>query len=1188
MIILDLTDIEKIKKKINFNIRLIDTKESIIKRLVYALRKVHPLLPKYVNILDFNFNKKELKVIDLFSLVKERYTDLNSFVIFYKDTKDWEISPVELFKIWIISNLTQVNEINTQFHTLFFKYINDVLKLNSQDFEELLKDIPNFKEEFNNKVNSFLKSLEPEIEFETYFENISEIEYTSFIEDKRKVSIQITNNFSNILDLFDISKLNQFVPYINVIHKNNNDIKEYSKLLKTFNYFEEFINLTIRDSYDNITKSNMKLYLYNIEEIKKDLSVKMYTDIEIIQEQDKFLLELVVYTNELSILDIKNRIQNTFTQEIIFEQEKNIYIGGIFYIPGIYFDKYILADLCISNDLFEKFLKIDESLRAYRKKSSVYVYFTDPRYPNDYLTASISQKFMEKGDLKKVPDNEKFPIGESYIRIKISRAKSLEHVYRFQKILSKLFTEYSKKVDEINDIYQEFIPNFGQIPKVKIKTYKKTLKNLVPSQFISNYTRLCPNPPEIIFKQDKQKYLEKYPNNKTIIFPKTLEEGKQHEYICTDPKYKYPGLKKNNLENKNKFKYLPCCYFKDQSKTNNFKNYYDTVEVEKDDQIKNKRIIITNKILDPDIFGILPEYLNNLLLSIQSNYEFYRKGVTRTKNSFIECIVEAFDQEYSQFSRNDDRIAGFLEKIRTELVNDNDISITRQENYDIDILEIKENILNMENYFDPKKYYRLLEKKYNCNIYLFNENGMIIPDHIQNYLRYYQRYVYSIFIYEHLGSESDNLKYPQCEIIIGMDPNIGNNTQFYKLPYLNHISIEIEKIFVKYNQSYLYKNLSKRIKIPLFEKIISQCIDGYGKTRALNFKYNEHEIMLYSDPLPPISTFEVNFKYIPINIQIAINFFNYLQIPIQHQTVVDEKCIEISGFYENILYTCVVLPTDILDDILIGYTRRIIPNIQSQLTNFNTIYKNAKHLSQLFLYTFSEYFQTLNENAKNAEKIDNEIFKQFVEDRIEQINNYKYSKFNKIILQNQHAYNGIKLIIGGKNSNETLKRLMYLLRLNLERNRDLVIKYYTKNYIYNFYDNITDFIKRKNEIIIPGENALKKWDNDKNLDKKMYLKIQSNNKYPYFVKTSNKNILNRDVYLCNNDLSLNNSMTRHYCWSKLKYNPKNMLNMKDQKVNLEILNYKNMKDIQILKDGTYKVLGYLKNGKVKYTTLLDL
>ena len=99
----------------------------------------------------------------------------------------------------------------------------------------------------------------------------------------------------------------------------------------------------------------------------------------------------------------------------------------------------------------------------------------------------------------------------------------------------------------------------------------------------------------------------------------------------------------------------------------------------------------------------------------------------------------------------------------------------------------------MNQYFDPKKYYRLLENKYNCNIYLFNEKGMIIPDHVENYLRYYKRYIHSIFIYEHLGSESDNAKYPQCEILTGIDPNIGVTTQFYQLPYVNSFSIEMKK-----------------------------------------------------------------------------------------------------------------------------------------------------------------------------------------------------------------------------------------------------------------------------------------------------------------------------------------------------------------------------------------------------------
>lgn len=1180
MVILDLTRI--LNKKINFNIRLIDTKESIIRRLVYGLRNIYPLLPKYIDIVDFDFDSLELEVVDLFSIVKEKYNDLDSFTRFYKDTKDWNIDPNELFKIWVISNIKEITGIDDQFRIILLRYINDnVLKLDDKEFSSLINDIPNFQQELNVNINKLMEKVKPDFDFSSSFERLDSMKYTPFQEDKRKISIEISNNFSSVLDLFDISKLNEYVPYINVIHRNNNETNEYSKILKTFHFFTDF-------KVEQNDMSQLTFYLYNLDELKQQLSEKMYSPIDILHDDTKFMIELIVYTDQLSLSETKERIQNTFTQTILFSNEKNIYVGGLFYIPDMYFDKYILADLCLSDEMFQKFLKIDESLHAYRKKSSVYVYFTDPRYPNDFLTASISQKFMERGDLKKVPDPRDFPIGTSYVRVKVSKAKSVNHVKRFQEILSKLFTEYKSKVNEIIDIYQEFLPKFGEIPEVKAKSMKRTLKNLVPSQFISNYTRLCPNPPEIVFPEEKKEILEKYPDRQIITFPKRESEGLQHEYICTDSKMRFPGLKRNNLENKNQFKYLPCCYPKDQTQSSNYRNYYDEVDISKDDQIRNRRIIVTNKILEPDIFGVLPEYLNNLFVSIKPEFDFYRKGVTRTNNSFIECISEAFDPEYKQFSRNDDRIPKFLEKIRIELSENKIIPITRQENYDLTVSEIQDDILNMNQYFDPKKYYRLLENKYNCNIYLFNEKGMIIPDHVENYLRYYKRYIHSIFIYEHLGSESDNAKYPQCEILTGIDPNIGVTTQFYQLPYTNSFSIEIEKIFVKYNQSYLYNRLSKRIKIPPFKQLISQSIDGYGKTRSLQFEIDSLSISLYTDPLPPLPLMETTFEYKPVDFENANKLFTQLGILIQHQTVVDEQCIEISGFYEDMLYTCVVQPVDILENITIGYTRRIIPSVSSQLKNFNRKQKDAKHLSQLFLYTFSKYFQELNENVKNADNIHDDVFKNFVESHIETVSNYSYDKFNKLVSQNNHAYSGDKLIVGGKNPHETLKRLMYFLRLNLERNKELVMKYYTKDYIFNFYDDVTDFVKRRDELIIPGKNALQKWIQEKMIDKKMYLNVNPNNKNPYFIKTSNKNLLNRRVYLCNNESMLKNTMSRQYYWNIMKYNPNDLSDIEHKYVNLEILKYQNMNNISLLKEGEYKVLGYLKNGTAKYTTLLKL
>jgi len=1186
MIILDLEKIPKIEKQINFKIFLTDTKKTFINRIVYFLNKKFGLntLPEYIYIPDFSFDREMLEVEELREISK-KYKDINSFTLFYRDTnKKWNIEPTELFKLWV-QNVEEIFGLDFMFQQIVLKYVNEnVLKLKDSEFTELLRDIPNFAKEIQENVDKFMTNVSDEIEPEIAFEKIIGKSFTSFLEEKRKISIELSNNFSSLLDFFDISKLNEFVKYIYVRQNMNGKQVEYTKLSKSFSYLSK-IKENIEEDEET---SHLMIYLYNLDEIKNELTSKMYTPIKVIQLNERFQIELTVQTDQLDLYHIKERIQNTFTQTIYFTNEQNIYIGGLFYFPNLYFDKYILADLCISDDLFERFLKIDESLRAYRKKSSVYVYFTDPRYPDEFLTASISQRFMMKGDLRHVENRDDFKIGESYVRVKVSRGKSLQHVFRFQKILSKLFVEYNKKVDEIIDSYQEFIPNFGEIPKLEIKESKKTLKDIVPSQFISNYTRLCNRPPDIVFPEEKEDILKKYPDRQIITFPNTAEEGTQHEYICTDDVNKYPGVKRNNLANKDKFKYLPCCYPKDQRDRKNYKDYYENVQISKDEQVKNERIIITNKILNADNFGVLPEYLNNLLVSIQPDYDFYRKGVTRTKNSFIECITEAFDPEYKQFSRDDEKIPDFLEKIRMDLVETQSLSITRQEEYDKDVDEIERDILDMNQYFDPKKYYRLLEEKYNCNIYIFGESEMIIPKHLQNYLRYSKRYSNSVFIFEHRGSESDNARFPQCEIISGINPKIGEDTQFYTLPYRNNISISIEKIFVKYNQSYLYNQLSVRMRIPDNIKIISQSIDGYGKTRVLYLQYNNTKISIYTNPLPPLGVPEQQIEIIEIPLSLAKDVFKQLNIPIQLQTIINNKCIEISGFYKKILYTCPIRQNTPLNDVLSSEKRRIIPYESSSLNMFNKTYKQAKHLSQLFLHTFSDYFNDLNDNVRMADEISNEVFQQFVDTRIDTIDNYKYSKFNKIISQNGHAYNNNRLIVGGKVSKETLTRLMYFLRLNLERNIELVLNYHTKEYIYNYYDDITDFVKRDDELIIPGKNGLEQWLSEKNLEKKMYLNIDPNNKHPYFIKTSNKNLLNGEVYLCNNDTNLEQSMSRQYYWNNMKYNPNNISEMQSKTVDLEILKYQNMENITPLKDGKYKVLGYLKDGTAKYTTLLNL
>ena len=274
---------------------------------------------------------------------------------------------MELFKIWV-TNVNDLNSINSEYYHFILKYANEnVLKLNEKEFTMLLEDIPNFLTEINENIKTTMnRILEDEIKPEIKFEKINGIKFTPFNEEKRKISINLSNNFSSLFDFFDISKLNNYVPYICVKQNENGKVVEYTKISKTFEYFPEMVeNLS---NTEESTESNMIFYMYNLNEIKKDKSLKLYSPVKIINSKNIFKIELTVFTNQLDLYTTKNRIQNIFTQTINFTDEKNLYIGGLFYLSDIYFDKYILADLCMSNQLFEKFLKIDESLRAYRKK----------------------------------------------------------------------------------------------------------------------------------------------------------------------------------------------------------------------------------------------------------------------------------------------------------------------------------------------------------------------------------------------------------------------------------------------------------------------------------------------------------------------------------------------------------------------------------------------------------------------------------------------------------------------------------------------------------------------------------------------------------------------------------------------------------------------------------------------------
>ena len=78
-------------------------------------------------------------------------------------------------------------------------------------------------------------------------------------------------------------------------------------------------------------------------------------------------------------------------------------------------------------------------------------------------------------------------------------------------------------------------------------------------------------------------------------------------------------------------------------------------------------------------------------------------------------------------------------------------------------------IIKDENYINPHIFYPILEHIFKCNIILFtrnqqNPNGILsCPYFDKEYLKFKsdnkEKFV---IIYEHMGAEIDNAKYPQC------------------------------------------------------------------------------------------------------------------------------------------------------------------------------------------------------------------------------------------------------------------------------------------------------------------------------------------------------------------------------------------------------------------------------------------
>lgn len=427
---------------------------------------------------------------------------------------------------------------------------------------------------------------------------------------------------------------------------------------------------------------------------------------------------------------------------------------------------------------------------------------------------------------------------------------SADYVEFFTKHFVSLFSIYKSREKLLFKEYKFFIPFlklkeetstseklFSNIRKgKKVGFARNELAIIEPSLFVPKYTRVCSKLPRILEENEitSANYL-------TMNFPIYGEGGLiPRTYVCDRPgKFIFPGVRKNikeELVNKDVFKYIPCCYEKTQfdKKSSAWNEYFNKITIKSDKYEHN--IYKTKRILPSEGRGTVSSRIYPILGETVD-----RRGVFANPNRFIDAVSRALGNK--EFIEDENKRVKYLKDIRKNLIPE----ICAQENYDFP--NYIEWFQNCDLYFEPRRFFRALEYYFKCNIYLFEraldyvesyENGkleyfnnsedtiMTIPNAPRGFFIDPKTYSKTVCVYTHMGGAVDDLKIPHTE----------------------YLEWEIEG--AKNNLEIVYRNLlifSRTDFAPVIKNIAYQYLDNTG--RCVKVEINDGSVINLDKPYLP-------------------------------------------------------------------------------------------------------------------------------------------------------------------------------------------------------------------------------------------------------------------------------------------------------------------------------------------------
>lgn len=924
----------------------------------------------------------------------------------------------------------------------------------SLDPSELWRKREQIIKSFNKERRDIFSSVEYSIHFFKEFEN-KPSKFTQFEPSFTQFSVKLGETELSLLSFFDSLATTKDIPFMTC--------NGVYKIFHTFVPSQNWLNLNQQSNFILLKVNNERdLNIRELKNVHEKYTIVLLTIVE----------STIIATINLNIghryvprEEFMDRIFKTFKETNWVHNERSVSenaVIGYFMFPERTFHIPVWADLTMNHNIFNSLVAIDESIRSSKIKENVYLHVLKTKDSLSFIT-------------KQTPKPNTFGMekeGTFYVHVRV-KTRTLSLAEKYQKLLNTLFFIYDQEETKIIQEYRLFLPNFCKEPKKKkenIRT-KVALKDIAPEIFFSNYTRRCLNPPRIV-SDEEAKDLESQ-NFVVMRFPK-FGEAKTRNYACDHyaidqqkpgrtkkSKTIFPGLLENKLDNKNDIPLIPCCYSNDQrlKKNSNYNHYFNHQSL-KPRQPQIQDLFVTNKILQRGIFGILPKMIKKIFYFCDSNRTFVRVGVRRSKHSFLEAVLVA-----KKIININDENNNVVEKFIDELSEEVFIASAKQEQFSLSVDEIRRKLRS--ECVIATEFVHMLEERFECDIFIFSSERMvdgeiIIPPHSQFYVKTTPTRD-TIFIYQHMGSESDNADYPQCEIISQVFTKKGMVTDF--VTTFSPDNLLVQKMFTVFNINNRTFS-SNEVLVPLTLKklnIISQFVDSFGKCRMITVLFDNEMGTLMTTPLPPFAVKETT-DVIRSKLEFVEKVANYLDISLIRQVVVEGKTVEVVGKSNSfeVIFLC-------SDERKFNFPTLVTPSFSTQQNIFSDI--NEFRLKKKVANIIFQYCLKLIAQKETIPISDVTLVKFFKENTILREN---HSYIDQPLVDRFDQNSGFlddngKLIV---TSEEMQKRLIYMVKI-FQRNKINVFRNFNgKLEIDGFFSSVFDFKTRDTEIVLKSTRAV--------------------------------------------------------------------------------------------------------------------